>query len=74
MTHALTSPHRWDDDRVDNLAALITVTDEQLADRARAEAGLDADTPRVRELIQLVFGSDEPSVENYLSIDEPVAA
>lgn len=64
----------WDDDRVDNLAALVTVTDEQLADRERAAAGLATDTPRVRELISLVFGDDEPSVENYLATHEAVAA
>ncbi len=64
----------WIDERVDNLAALVTVTDEQLEDRARAAEGLASDTPRVRELISLVFGGDEPSVENYLSAREPIAA
>lgn len=64
----------WDDERVDNLAALIMVTDQQLADREKAEAGLAADTPRVRELVSLVFGGDEPSVENYLATHEAVAA
>ena len=56
------------------MAALITVTEEQLADRERAEAGLATDTPRVHELISLVFGGDEPSVENYLSTHAPIAA
>ena len=65
---------RWSDERVDNLAALVMVTDEQLADRERAAAHLATDTPRVRELIKLVFGDDEPSVENYLSSHEAVAA
>ncbi len=55
------------DERVDNLAALITVSDEQLADRKRAEAGLAAGGERVNELISLVFGADTPSVENYLA-------
>lgn len=64
----------WTDERVDTLAALVTVTEQQLADRERAEAGLAADTPRVHELIALVFGGDEPSVENYLSTHEPIAA
>lgn len=64
----------WTDERVDSLAALVMVTDQQLADRKKAEAGLATDTPRVRELISLVFGGDEPSVENYLTTRQPIAA
>jgi len=66
----------WIDERVDALAALVTVTDEQLADRERAEHGLATDTPRVRELVHLVFDDDTPSVESYLEArgNELVAA
>ena len=74
MTQATTTTDKWTDERVDNLAALVVVTDEQLADRKRAAAGLATDTPRVQELISLVFGGDDPSVENYLSTHEPIAA
>ena len=54
-------------ERVDNLAALITVTAEQLDDRITAEAAIKADQHRTSELIELVFGSQTPSVENYLA-------
>lgn len=64
----------WTDERVDNLAALITVTDEQLVDRARAEVGLRTDSPRVRELVKLVFGDEVPSVENYLAAHDHLIA
>jgi len=66
----------WTDERVDALAALVTVTDEQLADRERAERGLATDTLRVRQLVHLVFDDDTPSVESYLEArgDELVAA
>ena len=53
--------------RVDNLAALITVTAEQMDDRNRAGMALDAGEHRSAELIELVFGSDTPSVESYLA-------
>lgn len=54
-------------ERVDNLAALITVTAEQLDDRARAAEALESGAHRTAELIELVFGGSTPSVENYLS-------
>ena len=54
-------------ERVDNLAALITVTAEQLDDRITAEAALKEDAHRASELTYLVFGSTTPSVENYLA-------
>lgn len=54
-------------ERVDNLAALITVTAEQLDDRVAAGEALEAGAHRTAELIELVFGSSTPSVENYLA-------
>ncbi len=54
-------------ERIDNLAALITVTAEQLDDRITAEKALESDAHRTSELIELVFGSETPSVENYLA-------
>lgn len=62
--------------RIDNLAALITVTSEQLDDRARAESAIEAGAGRTEELIGLVFGGAVPSVENYLAArdDNLVAA
>lgn len=54
-------------ERVDNLAALITVTAEQLDDRTLAGDALESGAHRTAELIELVFGSSTPSVENYLS-------
>lgn len=55
-------------DRVDNLAALITVTAEQMDDRHRAGTAIEADAGRTSELMNLVFGdSSIPSVENYLA-------
>jgi len=54
-------------ERVDNLAALITVTAEQMDDRNRAEAAIESGSARTGELVRLVFGNDVPSVENYLS-------
>ena len=68
--------NNWTDERIDTLAALLTVTDEQLADRRRAESGLTANNDRVKSLIRLVFGDDSPSVENYITArgDELVAA
>ncbi len=54
-------------ERIDNLAALITVTAEQLDDRVAAEKAIEADAHRTAELIELVFGSETPSVENYLA-------
>jgi len=62
-------------ERVDNLAALITVTAEQLDDREAAGKALDAGVHRTAELIELVFGSSTPSVESYLaSHDEELQA
>ena len=55
------------DERVDNLAALVLVTDEQLADRDRVADSLSQDSPGVSELMRRVFGSDTPSVESWLS-------
>ena len=55
------------DERVDNLAALVLVTDEQLADRDRVAESLSQDSPGVSELMRRVFGSDTPSVESWLS-------
>jgi hypothetical protein len=54
-------------ERVDNLAALITVSAEQLEDRLVVDEALEAGSHRAGELISLVFGSDVPSVENYLA-------
>ena len=54
-------------DRIDNLAALITVTSEQMEDRLRADELLSQSANRTDELMKLVFGGDSPSVENYLS-------
>jgi hypothetical protein len=70
-----TTPLRTDE-RVDNLAALLLVTDEQLADRDRAEHGLTVESPRVSDLMHRVFGADTPSIENWLTErdDQLVAA
>ena len=54
-------------ERVDNLAALITVTAEQMDDRIRAADALEAGAHRTAELIELVFGGPTPSVENFLA-------
>lgn len=54
-------------DRIDSLAALITVTAEQLDDRAAAAEALDRGAHRTKELIELVFGDTTPSVDNYLT-------
>ena len=54
-------------ERVDNLAALITVTAEQMEDRLRAEELLSRSANRTDELMELVFGGDSPSVANYLA-------
>jgi len=54
-------------ERTDNLAALITVTAEQLDDRITAGAAIETGAHRTAELIELVFGSETPSVENYLA-------
>lgn len=64
----------WTDERVDNLAALITVTDEQLAERKRIEQGLASDNQRVKQLVNLVFGSDSASVEQYLASHDGLIA
>lgn len=61
-------------ERVDNLAALITVTAEQLDDRALAGEALESGAHRTAELIELVFGSATPSVENYLSSKQELQA
>ena len=55
------------DDRVDSLAALITVSAEQLQDRLRAGEALSSGSARSAELIEAVFGSGSPSVESYLA-------
>lgn len=54
-------------DRVDNLAALITVTSDQLEARQQAEVALSSNSGRTEELISLVFGDSVPSVESYLA-------
>ncbi len=54
-------------ERIDNLAALITVTSEQMEDRLRAERLLDEGAHRTDELITAVFGGSTPSIENYLA-------
>lgn len=54
------------DERVDTLSALITVTAEQLDDRLKAEELIDARANRTSELIEAIFGSGSPSIENYL--------
>ncbi len=54
-------------DRIDNLAALITVTSEQMEDRLRAERLLSEASHRTDELVSLVFGASTPSIENYLA-------
>jgi len=54
-------------ERVDNLAALITVTAEQLDDRAKAETAIAERAHRTDELVRLVFGGEAPSVANYLA-------
>lgn len=63
-------------ERVDNLAALVTVSVEQLKARQLAESALESGAGRTDELVSLVFGSSVPSVENYLAAcsSEPVAA
>jgi len=61
-------------ERVDNLAALITVTAEQLDDRTRAGDALDAGAHRTAELVELVFGGATPSVENYLASQHELQA
>lgn len=61
-------------ERVDNLAALITVTSEQLDDRLAAESALESGSHRTGELMELVFGSSTPSVENYLAASRPLQA
>lgn len=55
------------DERVDNLAALVLVTDEQLADRELVAERLTDETPGVADLMRRVFGSETPSVESWLS-------
>jgi len=54
-------------DRIDNLAALITVTAEQMDDRHVAGEAIDSGAHRTAELVELVFGSKTPSVESYLA-------
>jgi|GEM_PF-1332234 len=54
-------------ERVDNLAALITVTAEQIQDRSTAAEALETRAHRTTELVELVFGSPTPSVEHYLN-------
>lgn len=57
-------------ERIDNLAALITVTAEQMDDRLRAGELLDSGAHRTNELITAVFGATTPSIENYLAARE----
>lgn len=53
-------------ERVDNLAALITVTAEQMDDRLAAGAAIESGAHRTAELVELVFGGSTPSIESYL--------
>ena len=55
------------DERVDNLAALVLVTEEQLADRDRVAEHLTHESDGVSDLMRRVFGSDTPSVESWLA-------
>ena len=55
------------DVRTDALAALVTVTAEQMEDRRKAGKLIAESAHRTDELISLVFGADTPSVENYLA-------
>lgn len=57
-------------ERVDNLAALITVTAEQMDDRLRAGELLEQGAHRTNELIAAIFGGTTPSIENYLTARE----
>ena len=57
-------------ERIDSLAALVTVTAEQMEDRLRADELLERSAGRTNELMSLVFGADSPSVENYLATRE----
>ena len=59
-------------ERVDNLAALITVTAEQMDDRVLAGEALESGAYRSAELVELVFGSSTPSVESYLESRDTV--
>lgn len=61
-------------ERIDNLAALVTVTSEQMDDRLRAEELLEAGAGRTSELISLVFGGSTPSIENYLAARDELQA
>ncbi|MFT7473748.1 MAG: hypothetical protein ACI81L_000663 [Verrucomicrobiales bacterium] len=54
-------------DRIDNLAALITVTAEQMDERNAAGEAIESGAHRTAELVELVFGSNTPSVESYLA-------
>ena len=54
------------DERVDTLSALLTVSAEQLEDRLIADELLSQRANRTDELIEAVFGSTTPSIENYL--------
>ena len=54
-------------ERIDNLAALITVTAEQMDDRLRAGELLNEGAHRTDELVSAVFGGTTPSIENYLA-------
>lgn len=70
-TNPITISHENDiidltNERVDTLAALITVSAEQLDDRLAAETAIAHDAHRTSELVSLIFGADSPSVENYL--------
>ncbi len=63
------------DERVDALSALLTVSAEQLDDRLAAQRLLDKRAHRTQQLIEAVFGSSTPSIENYLaSRAEPLQA
>lgn len=61
-------------ERIDSLAALITVSSEQMDDRLRAEQLLEEDSNRTDELVSLVFGKSTPSIENYLAAQSELQA
>ena len=53
--------------RTDQLAALVTVSHEQLQDRRRTKASLAATNAKVTQLTCQIFGSEQPSVRAYLA-------
>ncbi len=56
--------------RTDQLAALVTVSHEQLQDRRRSTASLAAANAKVTQLSCQIFGSNQPSVRAYLAAQD----